>query len=85
MSSRLSAMRERGIRADFIDNIDMKIVFRNGVTLPIQCWLLANKETESDEPVDGGFAHFGSDSYGYGYYPVKLITEEEWLAERQRQ
>lgn len=82
--NRLNAMRERGICADVIDEDAMTISFPNGVVLPIQCWLDRDRKTEIDDPIDGGWCEFGNEEIGFGYYPVKLISEEEWNAQQNR-
>ena len=81
--NRLSAMRERGIQASTIDEDAMTIAFPNGVVLPIQGWLDRNRKPV-DEPIDGGWCEFGDEEIGFGYYPVKLISEEEWNAQQNK-
>jgi len=81
--NRLSAMRERGIQAHTIDEDAMTIAFPNGVVLPIQGWLDHNRKPV-DDPIDGGYAEFGDEEIGFGYYPVKLISEEEWREQQLR-
>lgn len=76
--NRLQAMKDQNIRIQIVDDEAMEVVFENGVTLPIQAWLDKDQEVETDDPVDGGWVAFGDDEIGYGYYPIKLISEEEY-------
>lgn len=82
--NQLQAMKDRKIRVDHVDCDAMEIHFPNGVVLPILWFLDRDKMTVVIDPVDGGWLEFGNDEAGYGYYPVKLITEEEYEAEQQR-
>jgi len=83
--NRLQAMKDRQIKVSRVDEEAMLLHFPNGITLPITAWLAPDRKTEVDAPVDGGWAAFGSDKIGWGYYPVVLISEDEWRAEQQRQ
>lgn len=84
MSNQLQAMKDQQIRIDRVDCDTMEVHFPNGVVLPITAFLAPDKETETIDPVDGGWLAFGNDEVGWGYYPVKLITEEEYRAEQER-
>jgi len=84
MSNQLQAMKDQKIRVDWVDCDEMKIHFPNGVVLPILTFLDVDKVTPVVDPVDGGWAEFGSDEVGYGYYPVKLVSEEEYEEEQRR-
>jgi hypothetical protein len=85
MMNQLSAMHEAGIKAMFVDDDGMTINFSNGVQLPIQAWLDESREYQLERPCEGGWAAFGSDEVGYGYYPVRLIGDEEWEEQRHAQ
>lgn len=82
--NQLQAMKDQKIRIDYIDCDEMEVHFPNGVVLPIETFLAPDKVTPTVDPVEGGWAAFGNDEVGYGYYPIKLITEEEY-EEEQRQ
>lgn len=83
--NQLTAMHEAGIKASFIDDDEMTIRFPNGVLLPIQAWLDASREHQLERPCEGGWLAFGNDETGYGYYPVRLIGDEEWEEQRHAQ
>jgi len=85
MSNQLQAMKDQKIKVDFVDCDEMEVHFPNGVVLPILAFLDTDRTTELVDPVEGGWVEFGNDEVGYGYYPVKLITEEEWHAEQECQ
>jgi hypothetical protein len=80
----LGAWKEAGIRATVVDDDTMEITFSNGVVLPILEFLNATKTRTTVEPINGGFIAFGDDSHGFGYYPIKLISEEEWHAQQEK-
>jgi len=79
--NRLAAMHDRDIRIQWVDCDDMTVTFANGVTLPIIGFLAPDKYTLVDDAVEGGYAEFGNDEFGYGYYPVRLIGDEEYEQE----
>jgi hypothetical protein len=86
MSSKylIGAWKEAGISAMVIDEDNMEITFSNGVVLPILEFLNSTKTHTTVEPVEGGFIAFGDDDHGFGYYPIKLISEEEWHAQQEK-
>ena len=43
-----------------------------------------DKGTPVDDPVEGGWAEFGNDEIGYGWYPIKLVSQEDWEDEVER-
>lgn len=79
----LQAMKDQRIFVDHVDVDEGILVFENGLVLPIEYCTDAN-DVVVDDPVDGGWIHFGDDEHGYGRYPVKLVTEEEFEQERAR-
>jgi len=81
--SQLRAMREAGIKIDFVDDDADEVHFMNGITLPIIAFWSPDRSHRIDDPVDGGWIEFGDDEIGYGWYPCKLITEEEYDQERR--
>lgn len=81
--NQLQAMKDQKIRIRLVDVDVMEVTFDNGLVLPIEMFTDEN-DVQSEDPVNGGWAHFGNDEAGYGRYPVKLITEEEWQAEQKR-
>ena len=76
--NQLTAMVERGVRCLIFDDNNMEIVFENGLVLPVHYYTLPDYETIVLEPVDGGYAYFGNEGVGFGYYKIKLITEVEY-------
>lgn len=77
MTCQLQAMKSAGIKCrEFIVGDD-EIIFANGIVLPVLGYYDASREKLLDEPVHGGWAEFGNDDVGYGWYPIKLISEEE--------
>jgi len=81
--SQLQAMKDRQILVDHVDVDEGVLVFENGLVLPIE-YCTDAADVVVDDPVDGGWIHFGDDEHGYGRYPVKLVTEEEFEQERAR-
>lgn len=81
--NRLQAMKDQRIRACRVDVDDELMVFPNGVELPIIAFWDASRTYELADPVDGGWIEFGNDETGFGWYPCRMISEEEWL-EQQR-
>jgi hypothetical protein len=79
---RLGAWREAGVRCSTFDQDEDVITFSNGHRVAVNAYLDASKQHETDGPVDGGFAAFGNDEIGYGYYPITMITEAEWQEEQ---
>lgn len=82
-AKQLQAMKDRGILIDFVDCDGLEVRFINGVVLPILAYWSPDRERELDEPVEGGWIEFGNDQVGYGWYPCKMITEEEFEEERR--
>lgn len=76
-------MKDAGIKIDFVECDDEMVIFENGVELPIIAYWDPERDHETDDPVEGGWIEFGNEEVGFGWYPIKLISEDEWLQERR--
>lgn len=81
--NQLQAMRDQNIRIWRVDCEDELVYFPNGVVLPIVGFWSQDRTHQIDEPIDGAWIEFGDDEVGYGWYPCKMITEEEYHAEQE--
>ena len=81
--NQLSAWKEARVLIDEVDCDEMTVIFSNGVVLPIICFCGADGRC-TEEPEEGGYAEFGDDEHGYGTYPIKIISEEEYERQRAR-
>lgn len=80
--NQLQAMKEQGIRIDLVECEAMLVIFDNGLALPIEYFYGPDGELV-DGPVEGGICTFGDDEYGWGWYPIRMITEEEFEENRR--
>jgi hypothetical protein len=78
----LQAMRDRNIRCHLVDDDDGLMYFPNGVVLPIIAYWSADRSHQIERLTDGAWIEFGDDDFGYGWYPVRMITEEEWYEQQ---
>jgi len=81
----LQAMKDRNIRCHLVDDDDGLMYFSNGVVLPIIAYWSADRSHQIERLVDRAWIEFGDDDFGYGWYPVRMITEEEWYAQQDSQ
>ena len=79
----IEAWKDAGVKIDEIDCDEMTVTFSNGVILPILAFYDADGH-RVEEPTEPGYAEFGDDEYGYGNYPVKIISEREYERQRAR-
>jgi hypothetical protein len=82
--NQLQAMKDQNVRISRVDCEDELVYFPNGVVLPIVGIWSPDRSHELDEPEDGAWIEFGNDEIGYGWYPCKMITEEEYRAEQEQ-